>query len=161
MSNALALLKDIANTGAGWEQYVATQLVASHSSDEESGTTDPFAGTAVERLVQQGVVDPEDLEDTTALALRLADLYEKLASQFDPSGVPVSTLDEAAVRLRVPYYVEKFKSTPMVEVRFNSPLVFQGYDRVEAAAAARALLQIAPQGPALWHQVAAGEVTDV
>lgn len=40
---------------------------------------------------------------------------------------------------RVPYYAEKFKQVPMVEVRFDSPLVFAGYDPVEAAAAARAL----------------------
>ena len=158
MNKSHDVLQGIAETGRGWEQLVATQLVALSSTDlDTDGTTDPFANTAVERLVQQGVLTEQDLEDHTGLSLRLASLYEGLAQQFDPTGIQVQVLDEAAVMQRVPYYVEKFKQVPMVEVRFDSPLVFAGYDPVEAAAAARALLQIAPQGPSIWHKVAAGE----
>ena len=109
MNKSHDVLQGIAETGRGWEQLVATQLVALSSTDlDTDGTTDPFANTAVERLVQQGVLTEQDLEDHTGLSLRLASLYEGLAQQFDPTGIQVQVLDEAAVMQRVPYYVEKF-----------------------------------------------------
>lgn len=93
MNKSHDVLQSIAETGRGWEQLAATQLVALSSTDSDTdGTTDPFANTAVERLVQQGVLTEQDLEDHTGLSLRLASLYEGLAQQFDPTGIQVQVL---------------------------------------------------------------------